>query len=133
MSNEDIIKDLIEVRLANSEDFLKVKETLTRIGIAPKGQKKLFQSCHILHKQSRYFIVHFKELLALDGKTTNFSLEDKKRRNTIASLLGQWGLVEIIDDSKVEDKAPMSMIKIVPHKEKHDWELNQKYRIGHKK
>jgi hypothetical protein len=106
---------------------------LTRIGVAPKNERRLYQSCHILHKQKRYYIVHFKELLALDGKPTNFSEEDKQRRNTIVSLLDEWGLVEVIDDTRIEDRAPLSLIKIVAFKEKRDWQLHTKYNIGHKR
>lgn len=133
MNNEKIIKDLVEIRLKTPDDFLKIRETLTRIGVAPKGEKRLYQSCHILHKQKRYYIVHFKELLALDGKPTNFSEEDMQRRNAIAGLLSEWGLVELVDASQIEDKASISLIKVIPYKEKQDWELNTKYNIGHKR
>jgi len=133
MNNEKIIKDLVEIRLKTPNDFLKIRETLTRIGVAPKGERRLYQSCHILHKQKRYYIVHFKELLALDGKPTNFSDEDKQRRNAIAGLLSEWGLVELVDALQIEDKAPISLIKVIPYKEKGDWELNVKYNIGHKR
>ena len=124
------IDDMIEVRLKSPEDFLKVRETLTRIGVSSKKDKILYQSCHILHKQRRYFIVHFKELFALDGKPTNFSDEDKQRRNTISNLLSEWGLVELIDASKTEDAAPLAIIKIFSHKEKAEWRLETKYNIG---
>lgn len=133
MSNENIIKDLVEVKLKTPEDFLKVRETLTRIGVAPKNEKRLYQSCHILHKQKRYFIVHFKELLALDGKTTNFSTEDRQRRNAIVNLLLEWKLVDVLNLEQIRDKAPLSLIKILPFKEKGEWELHTKYNIGHKR
>lgn len=123
----------MEIRLKTPEDFLKIKETLTRMGVAPKNDKRLYQSCHILHKQKRYFIVHFKELLALDGKPTNFSTEDKQRRNTIVSLLAEWGLVEVNDSNQITDKAPLSLIKIISYKEKKEWQLHAKYNIGHKR
>ena len=130
----NIVDTLIEVRLKEEEDFLKVKESLTRIGIASKREKKLFQSCHILHKQGRYYITHFKELFLLDGKTSDFSEEDKGRRNTIVQLLGQWGLVSIVNEAEI--KAPIasiSQIKIIKHDEKSDWILEAKYNIGKKK
>lgn len=130
---ENVVENLVEIRLKQPDDFLKVKETLTRIGVAPKGEKRLYQSCHILHKQKRYFIVHFKELLALDGKPTNFSTEDQQRRNTITSLLAEWGLVEVVDSLKIIDCAPISLIKIIPFKDKSEWELHAKYTIGNKK
>jgi hypothetical protein len=124
----------IEIRLGEEDDFLKVKETLTRIGVASRKDKILYQSCHILHKQGRYALVHFKELFELDGKASNFSDEDKGRRNTIATLLEDWGLVKIVesDDAKTP-KAPLSQIKILPFKEKNDWVLEAKYSIGKKK
>lgn len=131
--NESLINDLVEIKLKTPDDFLKVRETLTRIGVAPKGDKRLYQSCHILHKQGRYYITHFKEMLALDGKPTNFSAEDKQRRNTIAGLLAEWGLVEVVDPSQIDDKATVSLIKIIPYKEKAQWELHAKYNIGVKK
>lgn len=133
MSQEKIVEDLIEIRLKAPDDFRKVRETLTRIGVAPKDEKRLYQSCHILHKQKRYFIVHFKELLALDGKPTNFSDEDRRRRNTIAGLLAEWGLVELINAERIEDKAPISLIKVISFTEKNEWQLNAKYNIGGKK
>ena len=123
--------DMLEVTLNEPDDFLKIRETLTRIGVASRKDNKLFQSCHILHKQGRYFIVHFKELFALDGKGTNISENDVSRRNSIASLLSDWGLVEIIGDS--EPKAPLSQIKVISFKEKHEWTLETKYNIGKKK
>ena len=127
------IDEMIEVRLKNPEDFLKVRETLTRIGVPSKKEKILYQSCHILHKQRRYFIVHFKELFALDGKPTNFSDEDKERRNTIANLLAEWGLVELIEPTRTEKGAPLSQVKIISHKEKPEWRLETKYNIGKKR
>ena len=128
------LNEMVEVRLSNSEDFLKVRETLTRIGIASRKDKVIYQSCHILHKQKRYFIVHFKELFALDGKPSNFSDEDKARRNTIANLLVQWGLVSLVDPTVVkENMAPISHVKIISHKEKNEWNLESKYNIGKKR
>lgn len=129
-----ILDSLLEVKIAEQEDFLKIKETLTRIGVASRKEKKLYQSCHILHKQSKYYIVHFKELFALDGKPSNFSEEDKGRRNTIAKLLEDWGLIKVVDEKSIENpRTPMSQIKILTHKEKNDWELVAKYNIGRKK
>ena len=129
-----IVDSLLEVLLTEEEDFLKVKETLTRIGIASKKEKKLFQSCHILHKRGLYYIVHFKELFALDGKPADFSEEDVARRNTIAGLLEEWGLFSIRDADKfAEPKSPMSQIKILTHKEKSEWILESKYSIGKKR
>ena len=122
---------MLEVKLKEPDDFLKVRETLSRIGVASRKERKLYQSCHILHKQGRYFIVHFKELFALDGKGTNISENDVSRRNSIASLLSDWGFVEIIGDS--EPKAPLSQIKVISFKEKHEWTLETKYNIGKKK
>lgn len=125
---------MVEVTLDVPEDFLKIRETLTRIGIASKKEKKLFQSCHILHKQNRYFIVHFKELFALDGKPTNFSEDDTARRNTIANLLAEWNLYKLINPEKTKTvTAPISQIKILSHKEKSEWILEQKYNIGKKR
>jgi len=127
------IESLIEVKLNEEDDFLKVRETLTRIGVASKKNKTLYQSCHILHKQGRYYIVHFKELFALDGKPTDFTDEDNGRRNTVANLIAEWGLVEIQDLNKTkEPRAPISQIKILPYKEKDDWNLVAKYNIGRK-
>ena len=114
------------------DDFLKVRETLTRIGVASRKEQKLFQSCHILHKQGRYFITHFKELFLLDGKKSNLEQSDLERRNTIATLLSDWGLVNIVNKTMVEDKAPLRQIKIVSFREKSEWELCQKYNIGNK-
>ena len=128
-----IIDTLVEVRLKQDDDFLKVKETLTRIGVASRKENTLYQSCHILHKQGKYYIVHFKELFSLDGKPTNFSDEDKGRRNTIASLLDDWGLVIIVNKDVVQEpKTSISKIKIIPHKEKLSWKLESKYSIGRK-
>jgi hypothetical protein len=127
------IEEMVEVRLKTPEDFLKVRETLTRIGVPSKKDKILYQSCHILHKQRRYFIVHFKELFALDGKPSNFSEEDKERRNTIANLLAEWGLVELIDSGRSNNSAPLSQVKIISHKEKSEWRLETKYNIGKKR
>lgn len=130
----NIVDSLVEVTIAEDEDFLKVKESLTRIGIASRQEKKLFQSCHILHKQGRYYIVHFKELFLLDGKPSNFSEEDKGRRNTIIGLLNQWGLVKVVNLSSITQPAsPISQIKIIKHTEKNDWILEAKYNIGRKK
>ena len=126
------IESLIEVKLKQPDDFLKVRETLTRIGVASSKDKKLFQSCHILHKQGRYFIVHFKELFALDGKQANFSDNDAERRNTIAQLLSDWGLIAILNNTIAEKKAPLSQIKVLSFKEKGEWDLQAKYNIGKK-
>ena len=125
--------DMLEITLNEPDDFLKVRETLTRIGIASRKERKLFQSCHILHKQGRYFIVHFKELCLLDGKKANLEESDLARRNTIATLLSDWGLVNIVDSSQAKDKAPLRQIKIVSYREKSEWNLCQKYNIGTKK
>jgi len=122
---------MLEVTLNEPDDFLKVRETLTRIGVASRKDKKLFQSCHILHKQGRYFIVHFKELFLLDGKKSNLEENDIARRNTIAQLMSDWGLISI-EGSKVEPLAPMRQIKIIPFKEKNEWELCPKYNIGNR-
>lgn len=126
-------ESMIEVTLDEPDNFLKVRETLTRIGIASKKENKLFQSCFILHKQSKYFIVHFKELFILDGRHSDISVEDIERRNTIAALLEDWGLVKIVDQSKIVNQAPMTNIKIVQHREKDNWQFVQKYNIGNKK
>lgn len=128
-----IVDSLVEVELVEEDDFLKVRETLTRIGVASKREMKLFQSCHILHKQGRYYIVHFKELFALDGKPSNFSDDDIGRRNTITKLLAEWGLIRIINpDSIASPQTPLSQIKVISHKEKDKWELVTKYNIGRK-
>ncbi len=124
--------DMLEVTLSEPDDFLKVRETLTRIGVASRKEKKLFQSCHILHKQGRYFVTHFKELFLLDGKKRNLEVSDLERRNTIATLLSDWGLITLIDASQAADKAPLRQIKIVSFKEKSEWELCPKYNIGTK-
>ncbi len=123
----------LEVKLKNPDDFLKVRETLSRIGVASRKDKVLYQSCHILHKQGRYFIVHFKELFALDGKDADFSDNDLQRRNTVAHLLADWGLITILHPEIHEDKAPLNQIKVIAFKEKNEWELVQKYNIGRKK
>ena len=123
---------MLEVRLNEPDDFLKVRETLSRIGVASRKDKTLFQSCHILHKQGKYYIVHFKELFALDGKDTNLSENDIARRNTIANLLSDWGLVDVVGTTSVE-AAPLSQIKVISFKEKGDWKLETKYNIGKKK
>jgi len=123
---------MLEITLAEPDDFLKVRETLTRIGVASRRDKKLFQSCHILHKQGRYYIVHFKELFMLDGKKANLEQTDVERRNTIATLLSDWGLVEIQNKDAAQDCAPLRQIKIIGYKEKDQWELCPKYNIGNK-
>ena len=125
-------EQMLEIQLKEPDDFLKVRETLTRIGVASRKDKKLFQSCHILHKQGRYFIVHFKELFALDGKQANFSENDAERRNTIAQLLSDWGLIAILNTTVAEKKAPLSQIKVLSFKEKNEWDLQAKYNIGKK-
>ena len=128
------IIDLVEVTLGEKDDFLKVRETLTRIGVASKKDRILYQSCHILHKQGKYYIVHFKELFALDGKTTDLSENDLSRRNAIAQLLEDWGLIKIVNRKQAENPPPifLSQIKILSHKEKDDWDLVPKYNIGKK-
>lgn len=123
---------MLEVTLAEPDDFLKVRETLTRIGVASRRENKLFQSCHILHKQGRYYIVHFKELFMLDGKKANLEESDVQRRNTIATLLSDWGLLEIQNGEQAEDCAPLRQIKIIGYREKDQWELCPKYNIGNK-
>lgn len=128
------LDELIEVTLRESDDFLKVRETLSRIGVASKKDRTLYQSCHILHKQGRYFIIHFKQLFLLDGKKSDFSDEDRARLNTIANLLAEWKLLSLVDAKKSADLvAPLSQIKILSHKEKNDWILVTKYNIGKKK
>jgi hypothetical protein len=125
---------MLEIILNEPDDFLKVRETLTRIGVASrKDVNKLYQSCHILHKQGRYFVVHFKELFLLDGKPSNLSVNDVERRNTIATLLSDWGLASIVNPQQCVDKAPMRQIKIIPHREKANWQLIPKYAIGNSK
>ena len=125
--------DMVEVALGQPDDFLKVRETLTRIGVASRKERKLYQSCHILHKQGKYYIVHFKELFALDGKKTNLSLNDVQRRNRIIQLLSDWGLIEVVTPDKIEDVAPLNQIKVLSFKYKDDWTLESKYNIGRKK
>ena len=124
---------MIEVALAEPDDFLKVRETLTRIGVASRKEKKIYQSCHILHKQGKYFIVHFKELFALDGKKANLSVNDFQRRNRIVQLLADWGLVNVISSDIVTDIAPLNQIKVISYREKGDWKLETKYNIGKRK
>ncbi|MFZ9204309.1 MAG: translational repressor RegA [Candidatus Nanopelagicaceae bacterium] len=125
--------DMVEVVLNEPDDFLKVRETLTRIGVASRKEKKIYQSCHILHKQGKYYIVHFKELFALDGKNTNLSLNDIQRRNRIIQLLSDWGLITIVTPEKIADLAPLNQIKVLAFKEKDEWILESKYNIGRKK
>ena len=129
------ITDLVEVTLNENDDFLKVRETLTRIGVASKKDQTLYQSCHILHKRGQYYIVHFKELFALDGKPTDITENDLSRRNAIAKLLQDWGLVKVVNIKQIETPVPifLSQIKIISHKEKDDWELTPKYNIGSRK
>jgi hypothetical protein len=124
---------MIEVLLNEPDDFLKVRETLTRIGVASRKEKKLYQSCHILHKQGRYFLVHFKELFALDGKHANLTINDVQRRNRIAQLVADWGLVTIVNVTQIQDIAPLNQIKVLAYKDKDDWILETKYNIGAKK
>ena len=131
MGNTDV-ESLVEVRLSDQEDFLKIRETLTRIGVASRKDRKLYQSCHILHKQGKYYIVHFKELFKLDGKDSDFSENDRARRNTIVNLLKEWALIDLVREDDYE-AAPLSQIKILSHKEKDGWELVPKYNIGRKK
>ena len=123
---------MIEVKLNEPDDFLKVRETLTRIGVASRKEKKLYQSCHILHKQGKYFIVHFKELFALDGKFANLTINDVQRRNRITRLLSDWGLISILKEESIQDIAPLNQIKVLPYKDKNEWKLEQKYSIGKK-
>lgn len=134
MQTEDIFKGVgVEIRLPTPDSFLKVKETLTRIGISSRKEKKLYQSCHILHKQGKYSILHFKELFILDGKNNTFTDEDRARRNTIVNLLEEWDLIEVVDPNKSQDPvAPLNQIKILSHKEKGNWVLEAKYNIGKK-
>ena len=128
------IEEMVECTLKEPDDFLKIRETLTRIGVASRKDKTLFQSCHILHKQGRYFIVHFKELFALDGKPTNFSENDQARRNTIANLLSEWGLILLVNSERTSElTVPLNQLKILAYKEKEDWTLTAKYNIGNKK
>jgi len=137
ITNDVILYDwtpesMLEITFKTPDNFLKVKETLTRIGIASKKDKKLFQSCCVLHKQGKYFIVHYKELFSLDGKFSSLSVDDVKRRNTISKLLHEWGLITILNPSKFTDQVTLSTIKIIPYKEKDEWELVEKYHIGKK-
>ena len=124
---------MVEVTLNEPDDFLKVRETLTRIGVASRKEKKIYQSCHILHKQGRYYVVHFKELFALDGKHANLTQNDIQRRNRISQLLSDWGLIAIVDGDKIKDIAPLNQIKVLSYKDKGDWILETKYNIGSKK
>ena len=126
-------ESMVEVQLNEPDDFLKVRETLTRIGVASRKEKKLYQSCHILHKQGRYFIVHFKELFALDGKHANLTSNDVQRRNRITQLLSDWGLIEVVKADSISDIAPLNQIKVLAFKEKDEWTLETKYNIGKKK
>tara|TARA_Y100000114_G_scaffold107821_1_gene101165 strand:+ start:223 stop:627 length:405 start_codon:yes stop_codon:yes gene_type:complete len=131
MDEIDLVKDLVEITFPEKDDFLKIRETLSRIGVASRKEKELFQSCHILHKKGKYYIVHFKELFKLDGKQTNFDESDLGRRNTIIDLLRQWNLVKVLDSNQIsEPRAPLSQIKVIPYKEKLEWKLTQKYSIG---
>ena len=125
--------DMVEVVLKEPDDFLKVRETLTRIGVASRKEKKIYQSCHILHKRGKYYVVHFKELFALDGKPTNITTNDVQRRNRIAKLLSDWGLIDIAREEEVADLAPLNQIKVLSFKDKGDWTLESKYNIGKKK
>ena len=128
------IEEMVECTLKEPDDFLKIRETLTRIGVASRKDKTLYQSCHILHKQGRYFIVHFKELFALDGKPTNFSENDQARRNTIANLLSEWGLIVLVNSERTSELVvPLNQLKILAYKEKEEWTLTAKYNIGSKK
>ena len=137
MNDEIIIQwkqsDMVEVVLGEPDDFLKVRETLTRIGVASRKEKKIYQSCHILHKQGKYYIVHFKELFALDGKNTNLSLNDVQRRNRIIQLLSDWGLISVVNIETINDLAPLNQIKVLSFREKGEWTLESKYNIGRKK
>ena len=137
MNDETIIQwkqtDMVEVVLGEPDDFLKVRETLTRIGVASRKEKKIYQSCHILHKQGKYYIVHFKELFALDGKNTNLSLNDVQRRNRIIQLLSDWGLITVVNIETITDLAPLNQIKVLSFREKGEWTLESKYNIGRKK
>ena len=126
-------EQLLEVGLGEPDDFLKVRETLSRIGVASRKERKLYQSCHILHKQGKYYLVHFKELFALDGKHANLTSNDVQRRNRIAQLLADWGLINIVESSKIQDVAPLNQIKVLAYRDKGDWILETKYNIGSKK
>ena len=136
MTQEEILwteESMVQVTLKEPDDFLKVRETLTRIGVASRREKKIYQSCHILHKQGKYYIVHFKELFALDGKKTNLSLNDVQRRNRIVQLLSDWGLITVVNADQIADLAPLNQIKVLAFKEKDEWTLESKYNIGRKK
>ena len=137
MSEETVVQwkqtDMVEVVLGEPDDFLKVRETLTRIGVASRKEKKIYQSCHILHKQGKYYIVHFKEQFALDGKSTHLSLHDVQRRNRIVQLLSDWGLISLVNSEQIADLAPLNQIKVLSFKEKGEWTLESKYNIGRKK
>ena len=126
----DIVNDLVEVTLPTEEDFLKVKETLTRIGIASRKENKLYQSCHILHKQGKYYIVHFKEMFLLDGRQSDFSEEDRVRRNIVIKRLEEWGLVNVVDSLRIENGDKTAYVKVIPYKDKDNWELVVKYNVG---
>ena len=131
MDETDLIQDLVEITFPEKDDFLKIRETLSRIGVASRKEKELFQSCHILHKKGKYYIVHFKELFKFDGKQTNFDESDIGRRNTIIDLLRQWNLVKVLNPQQILDpRAPLSQIKVIPYREKNEWKLTQKYSIG---
>ena len=131
MDDNEQVKDLVEITFPEKDDFLKIRETLSRIGVASRKDKELFQSCHILHKKGKYYIVHFKELFKLDGKQTNFDEGDLGRRNTIVDLLRQWNLVKVLNPQQIlAPRAPLSQIKVIPFKEKSEWILTQKYSIG---
>jgi hypothetical protein len=131
MEEDKLVQELVEITFPEKDDFLKIRETLSRIGVASRKDKELFQSCHILHKKGKYYIVHFKELFKLDGKQTNFDESDMGRRNTIIDLLKQWNLISVLKESQiVEPRAPLSQIKVIPFKEKTEWKLTQKYSIG---
>ena len=136
MTQEEILwteESMVQVTLKEPDDFLKVRETLTRIGVASRREKKIYQSCHILHKKGKYYIVHFKELFALDGKRANLSLNDVQRRNRISKLLSDWGLISIIDELGEDELAPLNQIKVLSYKDKGEWTLESKYNIGKKK
>ena len=129
----NVVDTFVEVKLPTKDSFLKIKETLTRIGISSKKDNTLYQSCHILHKQQKYYIVHFKELFMLDGKTANFGPEDVARRNTIVKLLSEWNLIEIVDSDKIDTESSLAQIKIIPYKDKENWNLVPKYSIGNRR
>ena len=133
MDEIDLVKDLVEITFPEKDDFLKIRETLSRIGVASRKEKELFQSCHILHKKGKYYIVHFKELFALDGKKANLTVNDVQRRNRITRLLADWGLISVVSPDSVEDIAPLNQIKVLAYKDKSQWSLETKYNIGSKK